>query len=224
MPERAPNWLLIAAESREFAGILKRADSVHRLDWPGVAFAREIEWRGSKWLLAANGPGTHLAGRTLHTLPEVDRIASVGFCGALDPALRIGDIVVSGEFPQGGNSGFVRGAVLSLDRVIVTESEKRRLWDTTGASVVEMESAVVEARAREWGLPFCCVRCVSDTARENMPLDFNRYRDSAGRFARGRIALAALGRPAAIPGLLRLNRNCRLAAESLGVFFAHCQI
>jgi adenosylhomocysteine nucleosidase len=217
-------WLLIAAEPQEFAGILKRAGSVARLDWPGVAFVREIAWRGRRWRLAANGPGPRLAARAVEVRRQADLILSVGFCGALDPALRIGDIVVSGEFPEGGNSSFVRARVLSLDRVVVTEQEKRTLRETTGASVVEMESAVVEAKAAEWRVPFCCVRAVSDMAHEDMPLDFNQYRDSEGRFARARIAGAAITRPAAIPKLVRLNRNCRRAAESLGEFFANCQL
>jgi nucleoside phosphorylase len=119
----------------------------------------------------------------------------------------------------------VRGEILSLDRVAVTAAEKRGLRERTGAAVIEMESAAVAAKAREWGLPFRCIKVVSDTAAEDMPLDFNLYRDSAGRFSRSRIALAALRRPfSAIPGLLRLDRNCRHAADKLGEFFADCQL
>jgi hypothetical protein len=65
---------------------------------------------------------------------------------------------------------------------------------------------------------------VSDVAGEDLPLDFNRYRDADGRFNRARIALAAMGRPfSVLPGLLRLDRNCRRAAERLGEFLANCQ-
>jgi hypothetical protein len=66
------------------------------------------------------------------------------------------------------------------------------------------------------------VRAVSDVAAEDMPLDFNLYRDASGRFSRARIALAAFQRPfAAIPALMRLDRNCRIASESLGEFFVN---
>jgi adenosylhomocysteine nucleosidase len=119
----------------------------------------------------------------------------------------------------------VRGEILSLDRVAVTAAEKRDLRERTGAIAIEMESAAVAAKAREWGVPFRCIKAVSDTAAEDMPLDFNLYRDSAGRFSRSRIALAAMRRPfTAIPALLRLDRNCRRAAEKLGEFFADCQL
>ena len=88
-----------------------------------------------------------------------------------------------------------------------------------------MESAAVAAKAREWGVPFRCIKVVSDTAGEDMPLDFNKYRDAAGRFSRSRIALAALRRPfTTIPALLHLDANCRKAAEKLGEFLADCQL
>jgi adenosylhomocysteine nucleosidase len=154
----------------------------------------------------------------------VERILSVGFCGALDPALRIGDIVVSGEVPKGVGASFVRGDVISVDRVAVTAREKGDLRAATGAAVVEMESSAVARKAREWDVPFGCVRVVSDAAGEDLPLDFNRYRDADGRFERARIALAALGRPfTVLPGLVRLDRHCRRAAEQLGEFLANCE-
>jgi adenosylhomocysteine nucleosidase len=217
-------WLLVAAEAREFAGLLKRAGPARSLAWPGAAFAREIDRNGNRWLLIANGPGPTLTAQALETKPDVAAVVSIGFCGALDPALRIGDIVVSGEVPKGVEALFTRGDVLSLNRVAVTAVEKRALRESSGAAVVEMESAAVASKAREWGVPFHCVRVVSDTAGEDMPLDFNRYRDADGRFDRWRIAMAALARPfTALPGLIRLDRNCRHAAEQLGEFLADCQ-
>jgi adenosylhomocysteine nucleosidase len=186
-----------------------------------------------QWILVANGPGPKLAGAAVNDrLREqgfekqrrVEGIVSTGFCGALDPGLNVGDIVVSGDGVASPRS-FVRGEILSLDRVAVTAAEKRDLRERTGAIAIEMESAAVAAKAREWGVPFRCIKAVSDTAAEDMPLDFNLYRDSAGRFSRSRIALAAMRRPfTAIPALLRLDRNCRRAAEKLGEFFADCQL
>ena len=196
---------MVAAETRELAGIRKYA-------------------AGGPWVLMASGPGPRLVIEALRERRNVEGIVSAGFCGALDPALAVGDIVVSGEAPKAARAAFRRGEILSSDRVVVTAEEKRALRGKTGAMAIEMEAAAVEAKAREWGVPYRCVKVVSDTAAENMPLDFNLYRDAQGRFSRVRIALAALGRPfTAIPALLRLDRNCRLAAEKLGEFFAHCE-
>ena len=218
-------WLMVAAEGREFEGILKRAVEVRPLSWPGAAFSREAAWKNSRWLLIANGPGPKLVERALERKPDVDRILSIGFCGALDPALRIGDIVVSGEVPKGLGASFVQGDVVSVDRVAFTAREKWDLRASTGAAVVEMESAAVARKAREWDVPFGCVRVVSDIAGEDLPLDFTLYRDAHGRFERTRIALAALGRPfTVLPGLIRLELHCRRAAERLGEFLANCEI
>ena len=213
---------MVAAEAREFEGILKRAGEARRLPWPGAAFSREIVSNNRRWLLIANGPGPRLVDHALQTKPSVDRVVSIGFCGALDPALRIGDIVVSGEVPEELGASFVQGDVLSVDRVAITAAEKGELRASTQAAVVEMESAAVARKAREWEMPFGCVRVVSDVADENLPLDFNRYRDADGRFSRTRIALAAMGHPfTVLPGLIRLDRNCRLAAERLGEFLGN---
>ena len=215
---------MVGAEAREFDGILKRAGEVRPLAWPGAAFSREARWKNTRWFLIANGPGPRLVEQALARKPAVDRVVSIGFCGALDPALRIGDIVVSGEFPKGLGASFVQDGVVSVDHVAVTVQEKSDLRASTKAAVVEMESAPVAEKARAWNLPFACVRAVSDLADEDLPLDFNRYRDADGRFNRVRIALAALVRPfTALPGLVRLDRNCRRAAERLGEFLADCQ-
>jgi adenosylhomocysteine nucleosidase len=217
-------WLMVAAEAREFDGILKRAGETRPLAWQGAAFSREAMWKNSRWFLVANGPGPRLVERALERKPDVDRILSIGFCGALDPTLRIGDIVVSGEVPKGLQASFVQGDVVSVDRVAFTAREKCDLRAATGAAVVEMESAAVAQKAREWDVPFGCVRVVSDVAGEDLPLDFNRYRDADGRFERTRIALAALGRPfTVLPGLVRMDRHCRRAAERLGEFLANCE-
>jgi nucleoside phosphorylase len=106
----------------------------------------------------------------------------------------------------------------------VTAAEKRVLREQTGADAVEMEARAVEAKAREWGTPFHCVKVVSDTAADDLPLDFNKYRDCEGRFLRVRIALAALRRPSVLAGLMRLDQNCRRAAEELGEFLANTSI
>ena len=202
--------LLVAAEAREFSGILKRAQA-KELKWPEATFSREVAWKDDRWLLVANGPGAQLVEQVLARKRDVDLILSVGFCGALDPALRVGDIVDAGK-------------VFTADRVAVTAAEKRALRQQTGAAAVEMEATAVEAKAREWGTAFRCVKVVSDTAAKDLPLDFNKYRDGDGRFSRARIAFAALRHPPALAGLMRLDRDCRRAADRLGEFLANTSI
>ena len=215
-------WLVVAAEAREFKGILKRFGPAAKIDANGARFAREVLKDGDRWWLVANGPGQRCVEEVLRQKMDVNGIVNTGFCGALDPALRIGDIVVWGDVPC--KARFVTGEISSSDRVVVTVDEKRRLREKTGAIAAEMEAGAVKRIAEAWGVPFYCVRAVSDTANEDMPLDFNSYRDSAGRFSLPRIALAAVSRPfTRIPALKRLEANCNVASESLGAFFADCR-
>jgi hypothetical protein len=102
----------------------------------------------------------------LQTKPNVDRVVSIGFCGALDPALRIGDIVVSGEFPEELGASFVQGDVLSVDRVAITAVEKGELRASTQAAVVEMESAAVARKARMGDAVWLRARGVGRRRRE----------------------------------------------------------
>ena len=216
-------WLVVAPEGREFEGILKRFGKPSKLDWP-VEFGCEVTWKGDRWLLVANGPGTHLIEQALEKKMEVNGIINTGFCGGLDPSLRVGDIVMSGTLPVMIGSNYITGEIVTTDRVAITAAEKGALRAKTGATAVDMEAAAVSQKAREWDVPFYCIRAVSDTAFDDMPLDFNRYRDAEGRFSRTRIAFAAMARPMrTVPALLRLDRNCRIAAEALGETFAGCR-
>jgi adenosylhomocysteine nucleosidase len=203
-------WLLVAAERRELDGILKRVGRFSKLHLP-VDFACECGFADRRWFMIANGPGRALVEAAMEIPIEVNGIVSTGFCGALDPALRVGDIVQNG--------------IVCSDRVAVTAVEKAYLRERTGAAAVDMESAAVRRKAEEWGVPFRSVRAVSDVAGDDLPLDFNLYRDAHGRFSRGRIAMAAVSRPfRTIPGLLRLERNCRIAAEALGAYLVDSRL
>jgi purine-nucleoside phosphorylase len=96
--------------------------------------------------------------------------------------------------------------------VAVTVAEKRELYEQ-GASIVDMEAAAIAAVCRERGVEFACLKAVSDLASEDLPLDFNRYRDADGRFQNARIAFAGIIK---IMDLVRLKRQSDLAAKQLG--------
>jgi len=224
------NVLVVAAEDFEFAGILRRARNAIRPGWD-VRFSRIAELNGMRLLLAANGPGPRLAGLAADAVKnqeQFESVVSTGICGALDPGLTIGEILVASQvndweaMPPVTKARYRSGRLVSVDRVAGTVAEKRRLY-ATGAVAVEMEAAAVAGRAREWRLPFSCIRAVSDAADEEFTLDLNEMRDEDGRFSKTRIVVRALKSPFRMfPELLRLNRNSGRAAKALGDFFADC--
>jgi nucleoside phosphorylase len=164
-----------------------------------------------------------------------DVLVSTGFCGALDPALKAGEVFVATEVESLGETQMVEarlpqcsaaaatGRLISVNRVVQTAEEKATLR-AGGASVVEMEAAAVGLRAKKWGVPFYCVRAVTDLAHETFELDFNAARADDGRISTALILRAALRRPNPIASeLYRLSQRSRLAAKSLGEYFADCQ-
>jgi adenosylhomocysteine nucleosidase len=155
----------VAAERREFDGLLQRAEQVAKLDWP-LRFARMAWLKGEPIVLVADGPGPKLAGRAAEFArkdQELKGLVSTGFCGALNPTLKACDIFVATEVlgvphalsvPRSHSCERYRtGKLLSIDRVVSTVAEKAALH-LTGADAVEMEAAAVAAKAAEWNIPF----------------------------------------------------------------------
>jgi nucleoside phosphorylase len=242
--------LVIAAESREFSGIEGALKDLRRLDWP-LKYARSGHLRGRRWVLAAHGPGPRLAGIAVGQgldRAQPAAVVSSGYCGGLDPVLAACDIFVArrvldealneafetsglplgraGSPPQAEGLPHKAhtvhtGTLVSGERVVTTLPEKAALRATTGASAVDMEASAVGRAALSRGLPFFCVRVVTDTAWEEFPIDFNDARDEEGRFSRTRIALAAMVRPhVRVPGLIQLDQRTREASARLGDYLA----
>lgn len=228
--------LIVASEAREFRGILRNCAGSTRLDWP-LDFAWAAELRGRRIVCVANGPGFRLAEKAVEIAAEKERfgaVVSTGFCGGLDPLLQVGDVVeaesvldvASGQrYRCHRRSTNLPHLIASQDRVAETASEKTQLHDATGAGAVEMEAAVVARFAARISAAFSCIRVVSDTAGHSFPFSLNRLRQPDGRFNRNQIVWEALRRPfSRIPELLQLNRNCTLAENRLGEFFANCNL
>jgi hypothetical protein len=73
------------------------------------------------------------------------------------------------------------------------------------------------------GLPFYCVRVVSDLAGEDFANDFNAALGPDGRFSAVRLAAGALARPRERFGeLMRFKQRTALASRKLGDFLAGC--
>ena len=103
------------------------------------------------------------------------------------------------------------------DRIATTVAEKKKLRAETGADAVEMESGAIQAVCRERGIPCATVRVISDTANEDLPLDFNALTKPDISLDYGKLALAIAKSPGAIGALLKLRKRTRFAAEQLAV-------
>jgi nucleoside phosphorylase len=99
--------------------------------------------------------------------------------------------------------------------VAVTGTEKVELRRATGADAVEMESGIIQSACREPGVPCTTLRAISDRADEDLPLDFNQFTRPDQSVDLPKLLLAVGRSPAMIRPLLKLQRQCREAAERL---------
>jgi adenosylhomocysteine nucleosidase len=227
--------LFVAAEAMEFRGVLRRTSGVRPAP-VAVVWARTGRLGLHDVLLAANGAGWKRAAAAAEAgiaFFAPDAVVSTGFCGALDEKLEVGDIVLAGEVVVfGGGGASIRaagvkarpatGAICSTDHVVQTAAEKSRLA-ASGACAVEMEAAGVAECAQAAGLPFYCVRAVTDLRGEDMANNFNTALRGDGHFDTIILFREALRHPCArIPELFRLGIRCARASRSLGDFFADC--
>ncbi len=227
-PAVTPRVLLfVAAFAQEFSGFLKRCNDVNILKLP-VHWARSGTFRGEPFLAVANGAGAARASAAI-SAAEARAIINIGFCGALEPSLRIAEVFiadrVNGEdinLPRSSPAA-MRGTLASIDHVVQSADEKRRLRET-GAMAVEMEARGALQRARTLGVPFYSIRVVSDLATETLHCDFNRALRDDGRISIARLSVEALTHPfTCLPELLRLRNRSVMASERLGEFLARCE-
>jgi nucleoside phosphorylase len=214
--------LFVGADPREFAGLLSHWDKVTRLDLP-VHWARRGRWQGHEVIAVANGAGAERAFAAVLVAPRTSAVCNIGFCGALDESLQVGDVVIATEVRNGTRlwaaqapegPPVTRGVLASIDHIAQTAAEKRSLR-ATGASIVEMEAAGVARAAADLGLPFYCIRAVSDLAGEDFANDFN-----AALLPDGRFSIIRLVSQLKLGELIRLQQRTALASKKLGDFLA----
>jgi hypothetical protein len=116
----------------------------------------------------------------LENVPYVPRaVICAGYSGALNANLTVGDLILAtevtdvdgnrwqttwpGELPPGEwRPPLHRGKLLSVPGLIGEPSEKHALGDRYGASAVDMETAIAARACHRAGVPFGCVRAISD--------------------------------------------------------------
>ena len=155
---------------------------------------------------------------------EPDLVLTCGFAGGLNPDLKLGEVVFELAGPAANDqkwvvnltaSGAKPAKIFCADHIATTVAEKKKLRDETGADAVEMESAAIHAVCRDRGIPCATVRVISDTASEDLPLDFNALSKPDKNLDFGKLFLAIAKSPGKIPALMQLQKKTRFAAEQL---------
>jgi adenosylhomocysteine nucleosidase len=182
-------------------------------------------WRQgeNEWLAACAGVGVDAAKRALEEIEKdgaIDLIFSIGWAGALREEFAAGHAYrVSGIIEaRSGDRFSVAGQsaecwLVTSDRV-ADQADKRQLALTYGAGLVDMEAAGVARQAAMRGIPFYCIKGVSDGFSDELP-DFNSFISVNGQFQSARFIFFAVLRPWHWPALMRLGQNSKKAAQEI---------
>jgi nucleoside phosphorylase len=158
-------------------------------------------------------------------------VLSAGFSGSLHVDLQVGDLVLAtevvdreghrwtapwpGELPPGRwRSPLHRGRLLSVPAITSDPEAKRTLGQQHQAVAVDMETATVARLCQGRGVPFGCVRAISDDVHTALSPSLVSLLEG-GRVVPLRVARELLRSPRLAGELWRLERQTRLAARRL---------
>ncbi|HEY3931596.1 MAG TPA: hypothetical protein VGM58_04425 [Verrucomicrobiae bacterium] len=151
-------------------------------------------------------------------------VLTCGFAGGLNPELKLGEVIFETSDEKLHSRLLAVGAlpvkIFCADRIATTVAEKKKLRAETGADAVEMESAAIHAVCRERKIPCATVRVISDTASEDLPLDFNALVKPDKNLDFGKLFLAIAKSPGKIGALMQLQKKTKFAAEKLAAALA----
>jgi adenosylhomocysteine nucleosidase len=155
-------------------------------------------------------------------------VLSAGFSGALQAEQHVGDVILAteiidesancwpvtwpGDIPDGEMPS--RGRLLTVSQLVGDPQDKQRLGQQYQALAVDMETAIVARMCLEYGVPFACVRVISDEL--NTPLSphlIHLLRD--GRVSLLRLTWSLVRHPMLCRELWRLAGQTRFAARRL---------
>jgi adenosylhomocysteine nucleosidase len=171
-------------------------------------------------VLVCGGIGIEAARRAAEMLvlryqPEL--LVSLGFAGALDTTMKVGDIFIPHRVrdARDGSTLEVEGGEGELVTFasIATAAQKAKLATAYGAQAVDMEGAAVARAARLHGIRFEAVKAISDDNNFDMPELENFIKD--GQFCTVAFVAHTAIRPWLWPGLLSLAKNTGRARKTL---------
>jgi adenosylhomocysteine nucleosidase len=176
-----------------------------------------------EWIAACAGAGVDAATRAFAEVEKdvtVSSVISTGWAGALSEEFAPGRAYqVSGVIDARTGERFVTASPPNDCWLVTTPrvagaADKQRLASTYQAGLVDMEAAGIARLARMRGIPFYCVKGVSDGYSDHLP-DFNRFISPDGQFRLVRFVVFALFRPWRWPALMRMGENSNRAAQAM---------
>jgi len=217
-----PKVAIVAALEREVSGLTRNWNRVER-QYQGRTF---VFFEREEMVVVCGGIGAEAARRAAEAAIAVYRpirVQSVGFAGALDAGLRVGDVFAPAVVvdARDGSRVEVDGAAGREHFTLVTfmavagVQQKASLAQAYGAQAVDMEAAGVAMAARVHGIAFGATKVISDELDFEV-LEMSRFIDPQGHFRTANFAAFVSLRPSLWRRVAALARNSRKAARVLG--------
>lgn len=213
-----PDIAMVAALEREVWPLVK--------DWRVAE--REFDHRRYRFferencVVVCGGIGSEAARRATEAviaLYKPGAVWSVGFAGALEERLRVGELlavrnVIDARDGSRVDTGSGNGSLVSFSSV-ASEEQKSKLGKAYGVQAVDMEAASVAKGAQAHGVAFAAVKVISDEVGFPMP-PMDRFAGRDGTFRTASFVLYGALRPWMWGTVMRLARNSARAARLLG--------
>ena len=226
---------IVTAMPEESHAILKKGELIKKSPL-GARTASSCRIAGHDVTLVEAGIGMLNAGwaATILAAESPDLLISAGFGGGILPGLVVGDVVIAEKVLHWTGNVFeqveamfygqqitnsqapLRGEFITIDALMDKKQLATILPQNICRPLVEMESAAVVRVAAENDIPFLGVRAVSDPWDEELEFSINELCDDSKRIRPQMVAATILKRPGIIFQFIRLYRNSRIAARSLG--------
>ena len=209
------------ALKREAAPFLRAVGSVRR-----IVGSPCDAWLAEAHLTLITGVGTERTQAALHWLlsrAAPSLVVAAGFAGSLSPRFRVGDVIYCSEVLDGAlvcwpvpvrAPGLPAARLITVSRLVSDVAEKLSVAEMSDATAVDMESAAVARLCHERGIPFTCVRAISDAFDTALsPKVVGVLAD--GRVSPWRLAKTLATSPSLIREMVRLGRDTKRAARNL---------
>ncbi len=200
---------------------------------PDVVFRGRFENSDVDVYLTGIGWG-HCGPGLYHLLDGKPNVCiSSGLAGGLRADLRSGEVVVARKSSLIKGEGKIRSrrSLVALAEAtgatvvesfltntqIVSQAEFKRSMGEFG-DVVEMESFHIMAMTSGPQIPSVAIRAISDTADEDLPLDFGRAIGADGQLNYRQLLLQIGRYPHKIPAMMRFGKRSEQAAQNLAGF------
>lgn len=207
---------LVAALEREVKPLVKNWRIVER-EHDG---RRYRFFESEPAVLICGGIGADAARRATAAVISVyspQTVCSVGFAGALDPALKVGDRLQPERVIDAGDSSSTAipggyGTVVSY-AAIASPQQKSSLRRAYAAQGVDMEAAAVAKAALASNISFAAYKVISDESGFEFPAVARFVRN--GQFRESAFIAYVAMRPWLWPKVLQLAKNSAKAADVL---------